>query len=108
MLQIHTYPSFENHLAWLSIKDTLNVKLVLIVQNYCPLVHHSIPIQQMDQMYNTMVFQSLLYPPDSDNNFYQVQMRDIFQVFYYDDEDIEMTMADKLSHLNGFSMDVGF
>ena len=54
----------------------------------------------MDQKYNTMVFQSLLYLQDSDNNFYQGQKKEIFQAFYYDDEDIEMTRVDILYHFN--------
>ena len=57
----------------------------------------------MDPKYNTKAFQSLLCHQDSDNNFYQDQKKEIFQVFYYDDEDIEMTRADILSHLNKFS-----
>ena len=65
------------------------------VQNY-PLVHHSIPIQQMDQKYNTKVFQSLLYLQDSGNNFYPTQKMGIFLAFYCVDEDIEMTTAGKL------------
>ena len=69
-----------------------------LVQNY-PLVHHSIPIQQMDQKYNTKVFQSLLYLRDSGNNFYLTQKMGIFLAFYCVDEDTEMTMADKLGRL---------
>ena len=57
----------------------------------------------MDQKYNTMAFQSLLYLQDSDNNFYQGQKKEIFQAFYYDDEDIEMTRVDIPSHFNRFS-----
>ena len=49
----------------------------------------------MDQKYNTKAYQSLLYLQDSDNNFYPNQKMEISLVFYYADEDTEMTMADK-------------